>query len=76
MAKSNQHVVPKDGGWAVRKQGASRATKVFNTQTEAVQFARNVAKKNSGELYIHRADGTIRDRKSYGNDPCPPRDKK
>ncbi len=76
MTKSNQHVVPKDGGWAVRKQGAARATKVFGTQTEAVAFARNVAKRNSGELFIHGADGTIRDRKSYGNDPCPPRDKK
>ncbi len=76
MAKSNQHVVPKDGGWAVRKQGAAKITKVFNTQNEAVQFARNVAKKNSGELFIHKADGTIRDRKSYGTDPCPPRDKK
>ena len=76
MAKSNQHVIPEDGGWAVRKQGAARVTKVFNTQNEAVQFARTLAKKNSGELFIHKADGTIRDRKSYGNDPCPPRDKK
>ncbi len=26
--------------------------------------------------FIHRPDGRIRDRDSYGNDPCPPRDKK
>lgn len=76
MAKSNQHVVPKDGGWAVRKQGATKATKIFTNQSEAVQFARGVAKKQSGELFIHKADGTIRERRSYGNDPCPPRDKK
>jgi hypothetical protein len=75
MIKSSQHVVPKDGSWAVRKEGASRATKVFGTQGEAVKFARDVAKKHCGELYVHRADGTIRDRKSYGNDPCPPKDK-
>ena len=36
MGKSNQHVVPKDGGWAVRRQGAHRVTKVFDTQGEAV----------------------------------------
>ncbi len=65
MAKSNQHVVPKDRGWAVRKQGSVKATKIFKTQTEAVKFARVVAKKNSGELFIHKADGTIRDRQSY-----------
>jgi hypothetical protein len=25
---------------------------------------------------IHRPDGTIRDKDSYGNDPNPPKDKK
>ena len=65
MVKNSQHVVPKDGGWAVRKQGAVKATKVFSTQNEAVQFARNVARKQSGELFIHKADGTIRERQSY-----------
>lgn len=65
MAKISQHVVPKNDGWAVRKQGSVKATKIFTTQTEAVQFARQVAKKNSAELFIHRADGTIRDRKTY-----------
>ena len=76
MVKNSQHVVPKDGGWAVRRQGAVKFTKVFGTQNEAVQFARNVARKQSGELFIHKADGTIRDRKSYCNDPCPPQDKR
>lgn len=69
MAKKNQHVVPKDGEWAVRRDGASRASKVFNTQSEAIKFARNQAMKHSGELYIHNADGSILDRRSYGNDP-------
>ncbi len=76
MGKSNQHVVPKDGSWAVRKQGSSRATKVFTTQNDAVKFARGVAKKGCGELFIHRPDGTVRSRQSYGSDPCPPRDKR
>lgn len=75
MVRKSQHVVPKDGGWAVRKQGAVKVTKVFSTQSDAVQFARNVAKKQSGELFIHKADGTIRDRKSYDN-LCPPRGKR
>ncbi len=75
MAQINQHVVPKNGGWAVRKQGSAKATKIFTKQSEAIQFARSVAQRHSGELYIHEADGTIRERRSYGNDPCPPRDK-
>jgi hypothetical protein len=28
------------------------------------------------ELFIHRENGMIRERNSYGNDPCPPRDKR
>ena len=75
MVTNSQHVVPRHGGWAVRKQGAVKATKVFSTQDEAIQFARNVAKKQSGELFIHKADGTIRERKSYCQ-PAPPQGKR
>ncbi|MFZ4526062.1 MAG: DUF2188 domain-containing protein [Chlorobium sp.] len=76
MAECNQHVVPKDDRWAVRKQGAMRSTKVFSNQREAINFARDVARKQSGELFIHKADGTIHERRSYGNNPSPPPDKK
>ena len=72
--KKSQHVVPRnDGGWAVRKSGAGRASKVFLSQHEAVRYAREVARKEGGEMYVHRADGTIRDRSSYGNDPHLPK---
>jgi hypothetical protein len=70
--KKSQHVVPRtDGGWAVRKSGAARASKVFTNQEEAVKYAKDVARKEGGQMYIHRLDGTIRDRSSYGNDPHP-----
>lgn len=73
MSKTGRHVVssPK-GGWAVRKSGAERATRVFGTQEAAEKFARNLAKKEHAELYIHRKDGTIRKRDSYGRDFHPP----
>jgi hypothetical protein len=35
-----------------------------------------VAKAAETELVIHRPDGTIRDKDSFGNDPDPPKDKK
>ncbi|HAJ78215.1 MAG TPA: hypothetical protein DCO75_00460 [Fibrobacteres bacterium] len=78
MAKTaNQHVVPSgEGRWTVRSAGANRATKAFSTQVCAVNFARKIAKRNDSELFIHGRDGTIRDRESYGNDPCPPKDRK
>jgi hypothetical protein len=77
MAKKGQHVVPStSGGWAVRKTGAERASKVFPTQQDAIKHARQVAKKEKSELYVHKKDGTIRERDSYGRDPFPPKDKK
>jgi hypothetical protein len=72
--KKSQHVVPRtEGGWAVRKTGAARASKVFANQQEAVKYAKEVAQKEGGAMYIHRSDGTIRDRSSYGNEPHPPK---
>lgn len=72
MTKRNQHVVPKDRRWAVRSSGASRASRVFQKQSAAVTYARHLAQKESSEVYIHRRDGTIRQRDSYGSDPVPP----
>lgn len=69
-----KHVVPRPNGeWAVRNSGAARATKVFDTQAEAIKFGRDAARREGAELYIHREDGTIRTRDSYGRDPHPPK---
>lgn len=74
MDKASRHVVPKSKGrWAVRKSGASRATRVFETQKEAEHFAKEIAQKEHTELYIHGRDGTIRDRKDYGSDTFSPK---
>jgi hypothetical protein len=70
-----KHVVPSpSGGWSVRTSGASRASKTFDTQAAAIKHGKALAKKEHTELYIHRSDGTIRERNSYGNDPHPPKD--
>ena len=77
MSKASKHVVPSGtGGWAVKNSGAIRATRTFETQQQAVSYGRDAAKKVGAELYIHRRDGTIMDKRSYGNDPMPPRDKR
>ena len=72
-----QHVVPdRRGGWSVRRAGADRATRVFSTKGDAVAYARDLAKKAGSELYVHAKDGAVRDKETYGNDPCPPRTSK
>lgn len=70
------HVVKQDGIWKTKKEDCKRSSGNFNTQKEAIDFARSIAKKEKTELFIHGVDGKIRDRDTYGNDPCPPKDKR
>jgi hypothetical protein len=73
MARKGQHVVPSGDGWAVRKAGSARSTKTFKTQSDAIDLAREIARNQGTELYIHGRDGKIRVRDSYGRDPHPPK---
>jgi hypothetical protein len=66
MSKASKHVVPNaSGGWAVRNSGAARASRKFDTQAEAVEYARTQAKKEHTELYVHGRDGSIQSKLSY-----------
>lgn len=68
------HVFPRDNGqWAVRTAGVERAYRVVDTQIEAIQIGIELARNRRTELIVHRADGTIRSKDSYGKDPLPPR---
>ncbi len=69
----SQHVVPQDGEWAVKRGGSDRATTVVPTQKEAIEIAKEIAKNQNAELFIHGKNGQIRERESYGNDPFPPK---
>ena len=72
----NQHVVPHGDGWAVRGAGSTRVTSTHSTQQDATDRARDIAIRQQSEVVIHRPNGQIRDRDSYGADPCPPKDTK
>lgn len=72
----NQHVVQREDGWAVRGENAQRDTAHYPTQGQAIERAREIAQGQRAEVVIHGRDGKIRDKDSYGSDPCPPRDRK
>ncbi|WP_414714243.1 DUF2188 domain-containing protein [Sphingomonas sp.] len=66
MAKNTRHVVPSSsGGWSVRKAGASKASKNFDTQADAVSYGKEHAKKDRSDVFIHSKSGRIRDHTSY-----------
>lgn len=71
----NQWVSPRNGRWGVHGEGNSRDTKLFDTQEAARDFARNIAINQRSEVIVQGTNGRIRSKDSYGNDPCPPRDR-
>jgi len=73
MKKTNQHVVRRGTGWAVKGAGKSRAGSTHRTQKAAITKATKVARRLRSEVVIHGRDGRIREKNSYGNDPHPPK---
>ena len=73
--KKDVHVVPskEDKNWKVKEGG--RVVKETKTKKEAEDAGRKRAKQNESELTIHKKDRKIEKKDSYGNDPCPPKDK-
>jgi hypothetical protein len=72
MPKKNQYVVKHENGWAVRGEGNSKVTKHFDTQKDAIDYGRDIARNQQSELRIQNRQGKFREGYSYGNDPYPP----
>lgn len=76
MAKKSNHVVPRSDGWAVKKSGSVRSIKNFDTQREAIEYGTQLSRKEGSELYIHKQNGQIREKNSFGNDANPSKTRK
>jgi uncharacterized protein YdaT len=68
------HVTPNDGdGWKVKKEGAKRASALFDNKADAVQRGKELAKAGGeGHIKIHKRNGRIQKEHTYKNDPFPP----
>lgn len=66
------HTVPHSDGWANRREGSTRVSKTFDTKQQAQAAGRQTARRERAEHLIHKQDGTIGERNSYGSDPFPP----
>ena len=66
-------VAPRGAEWTVSKRGVDRPIHVESTKAVAVDKAAEIARGNEpSQLLIKRADGTIEDERTYGDDPYPP----
>lgn len=63
---------PHGAGWVNQSEGKELSR--HGTKREAVAAGREAARAQQVEHTIHRKDGRIGARNSYGNDPFPPRD--
>lgn len=71
-SRSLFQVLPHGSAWRVTQDGSPVAQHV--TQQAAIDQAVRVARQHGhSELRIHGADGKVRDARTYGADPFPPR---
>jgi len=52
------HVISRDEGWAIKKEGRSRASRILRTKDDAVRSTRTLQSQGH-DIIIHRADGSI-----------------
>jgi hypothetical protein len=70
MAKTNVWTIPYEGGWANKREGATRVSRKFNTKAEAQTAGRKTAMRDRVEHLVKTRDGQVGARNSYGNDPA------
>lgn len=69
MAKGDVHTEPHGDGWANKVEGNMRVSSTHETKSAAQKRGRELAILRKVEHLIHKRDGTIGERNSYGNDP-------
>lgn len=63
--KRDVWVTPHPDGWAVRRAGADRASRVEPRKTDAVDTATGIGRRDGVEVIIQRGDGVIQSRNTY-----------
>ncbi len=58
--QTNYHVVLKGDKWQVKRENAAKALKNFDTQQEAIDYAKEKAENQGNQVVIHKTDGKIR----------------
>lgn len=68
MAKKEVHTVKTSKGWANKLPGG-KVLSNHGTKATAQKKGRSQALTRKAEHVIHKVDGTIGEKNSYGNDP-------
>lgn len=52
------HVISRKASWAIKKEGKTRASKIYNNKKSAVSSARKLKEKGH-DVIVHNKDGSI-----------------
>ncbi|MDD5193919.1 MAG: DUF2188 domain-containing protein [Candidatus Nanoarchaeia archaeon] len=57
----NEHVVARENGqWAVLHETGERASRLFDTEHDAREYARMLARRNNACIVVHNSEGRFR----------------
>jgi len=68
---SKFYVSKSSDGWAVKKEGSSKASSIHSTQSDAWAEGRRLARGSGGTSFLKGRDGRITASNTYKNDPTP-----
>ncbi len=63
----NEHISPKEGGWAVRREGSKKISKLFENKKDATEYAGIIALNDGGSVVTHKYNGQFKKFK-HGNE--------
>jgi len=52
------HIISRESGWAVKKEGASRASRVYEKKETAIENAKRL-QRTGHDVVVHKRDGSI-----------------
>ena len=62
-ATRTYHLVKRsDGKWEVKFAGGQKAIKLFDTQKEAIEYSKQMAKNQGGSMLVHNSKGANKGR--------------
>ena len=58
---SHKHVVPRENGWAVKKEHGKKASRNFESKEQAVDYAMETAKNQGVCVVVHDHKGKFKE---------------
>ena len=67
--KQAVHVIPHYDVWATQREGGVRVGRVADTQADAIELGKRMAKRDKVDLVVFGRDGQVQERFSFGKEP-------